>query len=150
MLGYLKADDPGQIQPVEGGWYDTGDIAAFDANGFLTIKGRAKRFAKIAGEMVSLAAIDALANALWPEALSAATALPDTRRGERIVLVTQQAGATRADFAAFAREQGAAELLVPAEIVHAAAIPVLGSGKIDFAGLQRLIEEQGQKKDVAA
>lgn len=150
MLGYLKADDPGQIQPVDGGWYDTGDIAAFDTNGFLTIKGRAKRFAKIAGEMVSLAAVDALANALWPEALSAATALADARRGERLVLVTQQYHATRADFAAFAHERGASELMIPSEIVEVPALPLLGSGKIDFAALQRLAEDHGRHKDVAA
>ena len=58
MLGYLKADNPGVIEPPPEGWHDTGDIVTIDAQGFVTIKGRAKRFAKIGGEMISLAAVE--------------------------------------------------------------------------------------------
>ena len=99
MLGYLTEDEPGVIQPLQEGWHDTGDVVTMSTPGFISIKGRAKRFAKIAGEMVSLAAVEALAGELWPEALSAAIVMPDPRRGERIVLVTQKPAATRADFA---------------------------------------------------
>jgi len=81
MLGYLKTDRPGVLQPPEEGWHDTGDIVAIDRDGFVAIKGRAKRFAKIGGEMISLAAVEALASELWPDAQSAIVAEPDPRRG---------------------------------------------------------------------
>ena len=81
MLGYLKADSPGVLQPPPKGWYDTGDIVTIDAQGFVTIKGRAKRFAKIGGEMVSLAAIEQLAAELWPKAMSAAATRSRSAQG---------------------------------------------------------------------
>jgi acyl-[acyl-carrier-protein]-phospholipid O-acyltransferase/long-chain-fatty-acid--[acyl-carrier-protein] ligase len=150
MLGYLKDDQPGVIQPVPGGWHDTGDIVAIDDKGFITIKGRAKRFAKIAGEMISLAAVEALAGALWPDATSAAVALPDARRGERIVLVTQHAHATRADFAAYAKGQGASDLSVPSEVAIVESMPLLGTGKVDFPGVKQLVETMEARKVSAA
>src|SRR6185295_12474180 len=103
MLGYLKVDNPGVLIPPEEGWHDTGDIVTIDEQGFIAIKGRAKRFAKVAGEMISFAAVEALAAELWPNALSAVAAVPDARRGERLILVTQQKDATRAEFQAFAK-----------------------------------------------
>ena len=142
MLGYLRAENPGVLEPPRDGWHDTGDIVAIDAEGFVTIKGRAKRFAKIGGEMVSLARIEALAGELWPDALSAAASEPDPRKGERIVLATQHRDATRADFQAFAKSKGASELMIPAEIVVVETLPLLGSGKLDFAGVTRMIRER--------
>jgi acyl-[acyl-carrier-protein]-phospholipid O-acyltransferase/long-chain-fatty-acid--[acyl-carrier-protein] ligase len=141
MLGYLKDDQPGILQPPAEGWHDTGDIVSVDEKGFVTIKGRAKRFAKVAGEMISLAAIESLAADLWPQDLSAAASLPDIRKGERIVLVTQHRGATRADFAAFAKSKGASDLMIPSDVVVVPTIPLLGSGKLDFAGVTRLVTE---------
>ena len=105
MLGYLRADKPGVLEPPPEGWHDTGDIVTIDAQGFITIKGRAKRFAKVGGEMVSLAAVETLAADLWPDNISAVTAVPDARKGERLILVTDKHGATRAEFQAYAREQ---------------------------------------------
>jgi hypothetical protein len=95
MLGYLRSENPGVLEPLAGGWHDTGDIVAIDAAGFIAIKGRAKRFAKIAGEMVSLSAVEAMAAALWPQAMSVAVSIPDARKGERIVLLTTQKDAER-------------------------------------------------------
>ena len=138
------------LRPPADGWHDTGDIVAIDEQGFIVIKGRARRFAKVAGEMVSLAAVEALAGALWPDSISAAVALPDPRRGERILLVTQQAGANRADFAAYAKSKGASDLAVPSEVAMIPAIPLLGSGKIDYPGLQNLVAELEQRKASAA
>ena len=150
MLGYLKDDRPGVLRPPLDGWHDTGDIVAIDAKGFITIKGRAKRFAKIGGEMISLAAIEALASDLWPDALSAAASLPDERKGERIVLVTQHPGASRNEFAAFAKARGAADLMIPAEGATIPTIPLLGSGKVDFAGVKALVEAREAPEASAA
>jgi acyl-[acyl-carrier-protein]-phospholipid O-acyltransferase/long-chain-fatty-acid--[acyl-carrier-protein] ligase len=149
MLGYLRADKPGVLDVPPEGWHDTGDIVTIDADGFIAIKGRAKRFAKIAGEMVSLATVEMLAAELWPEALSAAATMPDLRKGERLVLVTERKDARRADFQAFARERGASELMVPAEILVVDKVPVLGSGKLDFAAVTKLVREKSAANVVA-
>ncbi len=140
MLGYLRAERPGTLEAPPDGWHDTGDIVAIDGDGFVAIKGRAKRFAKIGGEMISLAAVEALAAALWPDALSAAVAVADARKGEKLVLVTAAAGARRADFLAFAQARAASELMVPADIMVVDAVPVLGSGKVDHAAVARLVD----------
>jgi acyl-[acyl-carrier-protein]-phospholipid O-acyltransferase/long-chain-fatty-acid--[acyl-carrier-protein] ligase len=151
MLGYLRAENPGVLEPPPGGWHDTGDIVSIDKDGFLTIKGRAKRFAKIGGEMVSLAAVEALAAELWPEAISAAVAVADARKGERIVLVTDKAGATRSEFVAFAKSRGAADLMVPSEIMVVPKLPLLGSGKVDLVAVGRLVQHGcAAEKPVAA
>ncbi len=142
MLGYLKADRPGAIEAPAEGWHDTGDIVSIDADGFIAIKGRAKRFAKIGGEMVSLAAVETLAAELWPGAASAATAVPDPRKGERIVLVTDQRDATRPAFQSFARERGMAEIAVPSEVIVVEGVPLLGSGKLDHPAVARLVAER--------
>src|ERR1700732_507766 len=141
MLGYLKTGNPGVIEPPPEGWHDTGDIVTIDAEGFVTIKGRAKRFAKIGGEMISLAAVEALAAEVWPGALSAVAAVPDVRKGEKLVLITQRPGAKRSDFQAFAKSKGAAELMIPAEIRVVDKVPVLGSGKLDYAGVTNLVRD---------
>lgn len=135
MLGYLRPENPAVLEPPPGGWHDTGDIVTIDGEGFITIRGRAKRFAKIGGEMVSLAAIETLADALWPDAQSAAAALPDAKKGERIVLMTTRKGASRADFQNFAKQRGMAELMIPSAVQSVAALPLLGSGKPDYRAI---------------
>jgi acyl-[acyl-carrier-protein]-phospholipid O-acyltransferase/long-chain-fatty-acid--[acyl-carrier-protein] ligase len=142
MLGYLRADRPGALEPPPDGWHDTGDIVAIDAQGFVAIKGRAKRFAKVAGEMISLGAVENIAAEFWPGAINAAIALPDPRKGERIVLCTTQQGATRADLMRFAKTRGASELMLPAEILTMDKLPLLGSGKIDYPALTRMLAER--------
>jgi acyl-[acyl-carrier-protein]-phospholipid O-acyltransferase/long-chain-fatty-acid--[acyl-carrier-protein] ligase len=132
MLGYLRAENPGVLEPLADGWHDTGDIVAIDAQGFIAIKGRAKRFAKIAGEMVSLSAVEAMAAALWPQAISVAVAIPDPRKGERIVLLTTQKEADRGAMQRQAKAVGAFELAVPASIQVVDKVPLLGSGKTDY------------------
>jgi acyl-[acyl-carrier-protein]-phospholipid O-acyltransferase/long-chain-fatty-acid--[acyl-carrier-protein] ligase len=144
MMGYLKVDKPGVVQPPENGWHDTGDIVTIDAQGYVTIKGRAKRFAKIGGEMISLAAIEQLASELWPDALSSAATEIDPRKGERIVLLTQQKDATRANFQTYAKSKGASDLMIPAEIMIVEHVPLLGSGKVDFAAVTKLVRERGR------
>ncbi|MEF2074751.1 acyl-[ACP]--phospholipid O-acyltransferase [Consotaella aegiceratis] len=146
MAGYLRETAPGVIEAPEDGWHDTGDIVTLDADGFVTIRGRAKRFAKIAGEMVSLAAIEALAGELWPDALSVATTLPDTRKGERLILLTETPGATRDAFASFARGRGANELMVPAEVRVVDKLPVLGTGKVDFKTVAERVRAEAEQQ----
>mgnify|MGYP002717411861 CR=1 FL=1 len=150
MLGYLRAEKPGVLEAPAEGWHDTGDIVTIDADGFVTIRGRAKRFAKVGGEMISLAAVEAVAAELYPDAASAVAALPDARKGERLVLVTEKKDATRAAFQARARASGLSELAVPAEIVAVDALPQLGSGKVDFAAVTRLAAERTKPAEAAA
>jgi len=142
MLGYMRAENPGVLEPPADGWHDTGDIVAIDDHGFITIKGRAKRFAKIAGEMVSLSAVEALATELWPAVTSVVVALPDARKGERLVLMTTDAAASRDALARFARQKGASELMVPADILLVPSVPLLGSGKPDYVAALGLAKER--------
>ncbi|RAZ93113.1 acyl-[ACP]--phospholipid O-acyltransferase [Mesorhizobium hawassense] len=150
MAGYLRAENPGVIEPLADGWHDTGDVVTVDDAGFISIRGRAKRFAKIAGEMVSLAAVEALAGELWKGALSAVATLPDARKGEKLILITEASGATRAEFLAFAKANGAMDLMVPAEVRVVPKVPVLGSGKLDFAGVTRMVRGAEELKVKAA
>jgi len=92
--------------------------------------------------MVSLAAIETLAAESWPGSLSAVVAIPDPRKGERLVLVTQRADASRAAFQSFAKSKGVADLMIPAEVIVTKEMPLLGSGKLDFAGVKRLVDER--------
>jgi len=150
MLGYLRADHPGVLEPPHEGWHDSGDIVTIDGEGFISIKGRAKRFAKVGGEMVSLAAVEMLAAELWPDNVTAVAAIPDARKGERLIMVTDKHGATRSDFIAFARGKHASELMFPAEVVVLDKLPLLGSGKVDNMSLQKFVGEQAAAKAAAA
>lgn len=132
MAGYLKADAPGVLQPPEGGWHDSGDIVTIAEASFVTIKGRAKRFAKIGGEMVSLPAVEGYAAKLWPGAEHAVVTRPDARKGEQLVLFTTQAGATAGALQQWARGNGIAELAIPKDVRVIDALPVLGTGKLDY------------------
>jgi acyl-[acyl-carrier-protein]-phospholipid O-acyltransferase/long-chain-fatty-acid--[acyl-carrier-protein] ligase len=142
MLGYLRSEAPGVLEPPPEGWHDTGDIVAVDTEGFVAIKGRLKRFAKVAGEMVSLSAVESFVQAAFPAHQHAAVALPDPRKGERIVLVTTEPGLTRAAVVEAGRAAHAAELMFPAEVLIVEHLPLLGSGKTDYVGITRLVAER--------
>jgi acyl-[acyl-carrier-protein]-phospholipid O-acyltransferase / long-chain-fatty-acid--[acyl-carrier-protein] ligase len=143
MLGYYRPEDPGMIEALPGGLYDTGDIVAIDEAGFVAIKGRAKRFAKIAGEAVSLAAVEDLVAGLWPDHIAAAIAAPDPKRGERVILATTKSGATRAEVQAWMKTKGASEIMHPSSIVVLDAIPLLGSGKTNYVALAKDLRDSG-------
>ena len=139
MAGYMFAKKPGKIIPPKDGWHDTGDIVENDG-GRITIKGRAKRFAKIGGEMISLAAVEALVSSLWPDAPHVVVATPDPKKGEQLILVTEQPDAEKAAVLKHAREKGVPELWVPKAVLIVDTIPVLGSGKVDLKATQTLAE----------
>ena len=139
MAGYFLASDPGKLQPPADGWHDTGDIVTIDAAGFITIRGRAKRFAKIGGEMVSLPAVEGYAAQVWPGAEHAVVTKPDPKKGEQLVLFTTAKEASFADLSSWAKANGIAELSVPRDIRVIDALPVLGTGKIDYVTLGRMV-----------
>jgi acyl-[acyl-carrier-protein]-phospholipid O-acyltransferase/long-chain-fatty-acid--[acyl-carrier-protein] ligase len=141
MLGYLRVERPGVLEPPADGWYDTGDIVDIDADGFVTILGRAKRFAKIAGEMVPLGAVEDLVASQWPSAMHAVVAVPDARRGEALVLVTDREDADRQALLAQAQKNGLPELFVPKIILAMKRLPLLGSGKIDYVAVKAAAEQ---------
>jgi acyl-[acyl-carrier-protein]-phospholipid O-acyltransferase/long-chain-fatty-acid--[acyl-carrier-protein] ligase len=141
MLGYIKPERPGVIEPPPGGWHDTGDVVSIDDEGFIAIKGRLKRFAKIGGETVSLAVVESIASALWPDYAHAAISVPDGRKGEQIVLVTTAPDANRHDLVGWAHNHGVPDLSVPRRIVHVEAVPVLGTGKTNYGGVEKIVKE---------
>lgn len=141
MKGYLLADNPGQLIPPEEGWYDTGDIVEVNAEGFISIKGRAKRFAKIGGEMVSLTAVESYLSKLWPDSAHAVVALPDAKKGEQLILLTEQKDAERSAIIAYTKEEGIGELSLPKVIHIIDNMPLLGTGKLDYVAIKELAEE---------
>lgn len=142
MLGYLTPDAPGVIKPPKDGWHDTGDIVTVDEEGNIAIRGRLKRFAKIGGEMVSLAVVENCASALWPDNMHAALAIPDERKGEQVVLLSDSPEANRTDLIGWAKNHGVSELAVPRKIYHVPAIPLLGTGKTDYGRSDQLLKEK--------
>ncbi len=142
MSGYLKLDKPGVLQPPKDGWYGTGDIIKIDEEGFVSILGRAKRFAKIAGEMVSLPLVEEFAHKLWPGVATAVIAVKDERKGEQLVLVLPDKEYTLAEFKTYVKANGLPEIATPRRSVIAE-IPLLGTGKTDYPKLQKIVEEQG-------
>jgi len=145
MLGYLRETRPGVLEPPESkfgpGWYATGDLAVIE-DGFIRLLGRQKRFAKVAGEMISLELPERIAGRASPNHLHAAVARPDAARGEMIVLATEDSSLVREALQAAAREMGAPELAVPRRIVTVDKLPLLGTGKLDYPRIAAMVEER--------
>ncbi len=147
MQGYITPDEPGVVKPPKDGWHDTGDVVAFDEAGYMAIRGRMKRFAKIGGEMVSLAVVENCATALWPDNMHAAAILPDDRKGEQIVLVTDHPAPDRSLLLAWAQNHGVPEIAVPKKIVSVKEVPILGTGKLDYVAVQRLASGEARARE---
>jgi acyl-[acyl-carrier-protein]-phospholipid O-acyltransferase/long-chain-fatty-acid--[acyl-carrier-protein] ligase len=145
MLGYFHGDAPGVLRPPAEGWYDTGDIVSINDAGFVSIVGRAKRFAKIGGEMVSLTAAEGLAIALWPDDHHAVVFVPDPRKGERLILATTRVNADMNALLAFARQKGVPEIMVPRALLPVATLPLLPAGKVDYPAVERLAREAEER-----
>jgi acyl-[acyl-carrier-protein]-phospholipid O-acyltransferase / long-chain-fatty-acid--[acyl-carrier-protein] ligase len=142
MSGYLRADNPGVIEAPPEGWYDTGDIVTIDEMGYVTIQGRAKRFSKIAGEMVSLTALEAKLGQLYPDYVHAVVAAPDPKKGEQLVMFSTLEKPDRKTISTGLKSLGCADLMIPKNIFHIEALPVLGSGKTDYMALNRMGREK--------
>ena len=142
MLGYLLATNPGQLVPPESiygkGWYDTGDIVNIDNEGFISIRGRSKRFAKVGGEMISLAAVEELAINAWPTEHHAVISLPDKKKGEQIILVTTYKKATIASL--LAASPGVSNINLPKKILIVDTIPVMATGKTNYPEVTALMD----------
>ncbi len=141
MLGYLKEDKPGVLQAPRDGWYDTGDIVDIDDEGYIFIKGRAKRFAKIGGEMVSLAAVENELFKLWPENKVGVTTVPDPKKGETLVLFTDRQDANVKAIMDHFKAVGVSDLYVPKNIRVVSELPLMGTGKTDYIKLKEMALE---------
>jgi len=145
MSGYLRFENPGVLQPPASpagdGWYETGDVVEVSDEGFVKIVGRVKRFAKVAGEMVSLEAVEKLAASASPTAAHAASTQPDPARGETILLFSTDPALNREQLQAAARSGGWPEIAVPRRIITVDALPLLGTGKIDYVTLKQWAEK---------
>lgn len=141
MQGYLLNDNPGKLIPPESvygkGWYNTGDIVNVDEEGFISIRGRSKRFAKVSGEMVSLTAVEQLASHAWPNSLHAASSIPDAKKGELVILLTTQKEATTQALAA--ASPGVTAISLPKKILVVDSIPLMASGKINYPACSELV-----------
>ena len=142
MRGYIRPEAPGQVVPLPDGWHDTGDVVSVDAEGYYVIRGRIKRFAKIGGEMVSLTVVENNASALWPGHTHAAAILPDPKRGEMIVLITDHPKPKRQELMAWAQAHGVPEISVPKKILSVEEVPVLGTGKLDYVRVGQMAKER--------
>jgi acyl-[acyl-carrier-protein]-phospholipid O-acyltransferase / long-chain-fatty-acid--[acyl-carrier-protein] ligase len=143
MSGYYFYEEPGVLRPprseVGVGWYNTGDVIEVDADGYVTILGRVKRFAKIAGEMVSLELVERIAYQAAPAFKHAATVEQVAGSGESTVLFTTDPALDRIMLQKAARQIGAQELAVARRVIHVESLPLLGSGKTDYVTLKRII-----------
>lgn len=148
MKGYMKETAPGEIQPLPDGWHDTGDIATVDEDGYITIVDRFGRFAKIGGEMVSLGAVEAAVGKLWRESAHAVVAIPDSHRGESVILLTQEKKADAGILAEHCNTLGLARLWIPRSIFHIEEVPLLPGGKTDYVKARALAAELRQRQQM--
>ena len=138
MAGYYLHDRPGVLVPPKDGWHDTGDLVTLDEAGAVTIVGRAKRFAKVAGEMISLGAAETLVAQSHPDGVHAVVAVPDPRKGEALVLVTTAGDIDLSYVRKAARQAQVSDLAVPSRVITVDEMPLLGNGKTDYLALERL------------
>ncbi|WP_096201785.1 AMP-binding protein [Bacillus sp. FJAT-45350] len=141
MKGYL-IHGKGFI-PHEG-WYNTGDVVDLDEHGYITIKSRLKRFAKIGGEMISLNLVENIAMECYDDIGFATVSIPDKRKGEKIILFTSVDDVQGKELKRFIKTHKYSAILLPQEVIKVEEIPLLGSGKTDYVSLEKMAKEQFQ------
>ena len=146
MMGYYMPDNPGVLVPLKDGWYHTGDVVEIDEIGFVYIKDRIKRFAKIGGEMVSLNAVHEMVvkacEASGPDYSYGVVAVPHESKGEQIVLVTNNKKVTQDCLHNYIRANGMSELYLPRLILYHNTLPVFATGKADNVTLKKQVMEE--------
>lgn len=146
MLGYLRITNPGVVEPPKDGWYDTGDIVDVDEEGYVVILGRAKRFAKIGGEMISLAAVEEVLGETWPDDKHAVIMLHGGPRGETLALVTTREGLKRDEMRQRLSDLGMAEIAIPKKVLIMEDLPLLSTGKVDYVTLDEVLRAKGEEE----
>lgn len=144
MKGYLKFESPGVLIEPANGWHDTGDIVTVDAEGFITITGRAKRFAKIGGEMISLSSVENYINQYRPEFQHAVVSVKDDKKGEKLIVITTDRTLAVTDLRHAAKSADVSEISIPKIIIFVEALPVLGTGKVNYPSLQNIAEANAE------
>lgn len=137
MMGYIMPNKPGVLVPPTECMHDTGDVVTIDSEGFLTIRGRVKRFAKIAGEMVPMGNGEEIAHILRPANRHAVDRVADPKKGERLILLTDS-DVSVAELLAEARKKGIPELFVPRDIIRGE-VPLLPTGKVDYPSVAKIL-----------
>ncbi|WCK57317.1 AMP-binding protein (plasmid) [Aneurinibacillus sp. Ricciae_BoGa-3] len=137
MRGYLLAGQ-GFVPTPE--WFDTGDIVKMDKDEYLSIQGRAKRFVKVGGEMVSLAVVEEYAKQAIGDGTFVAIRILDNKKGERIELVTTSESATKERLREYWKEHNYSNLSFPSRFHIVKEIPLLGSGKVDVTRITKEIQ----------
>lgn len=141
MKGYISPDKPGEVMPLVEGWHDTGDVVSVDGEGYYVIRGRVKRFAKIGGEMVSLTVVENCASAVWPDHTHAAAIVPDPKKGEQIILITNHPKPKREELLRWSQTHGVPKIAVPKKIMSVDSLPVLGTGKLDYVSVTNVAKQ---------
>ncbi len=148
MMGYIMPDNPGVLVPLKDGWYHTGDVVEIDEIGFVYIRDRIKRFAKIGGEMVSLNAVNEMVCKAYEadgEFQYGVVATPHESKGEQIVLATNNKNVTQEGLHAYIKANSMSELYLPRVILYMEKLPVFATGKADNVTLKKMVLEELEK-----
>lgn len=139
MKGYLDDYEETSTR-IRGGWYDTGDLGYLDADGFLWISGRLRRFVKIGGEMISLVHIEHELEKLLPDGVVCCVVdVPDHKKGARIIAALTDSIDEKHILKELAKHLP--HIALPKEFIVLQEMPKMGSGKIDFRGVGKVVAD---------